>query len=65
MTPVESVAYVAAGFVPTLVALELAWRMGKHIGKRGDPCENPGRTALATRSRVISLPSPHHHYLSR
>ena len=36
MTPVESVAYVAAGFVPTLVALELAWRMGKHIGKRGE-----------------------------
>ncbi len=36
MTPVESVAYVAAGFVPMLVALELAWRMGKHIGKRGE-----------------------------
>jgi hypothetical protein len=36
MTPVESVASVAAGFVPTLIALELAWRMGKHIGRRGE-----------------------------
>lgn len=36
MTPVENVAYVAAGFVPTLVALELVWRIGKHIGKRGE-----------------------------
>ena len=36
MTPVEYVMYVAAGFVPTFLALELAWRMGKHIGKRGE-----------------------------
>lgn len=36
MTPVEYVTYIAIGFVPTLLALELAWRMGKRIGKRGE-----------------------------
>jgi hypothetical protein len=27
---------VALGFVPTFVAMEAAWRMGKLIGKRGE-----------------------------
>ncbi len=30
----ESVAYIAIGFVPTLFCLEMSWRMGKMIGKR-------------------------------
>jgi hypothetical protein len=28
--------FVALGFVPTFVAMEAAWRMGKLIGKRGE-----------------------------
>jgi hypothetical protein len=31
---VEYVAWIALGFVPTLVFLEMSWRMGKVIGKR-------------------------------
>jgi hypothetical protein len=27
---------VAVGFVPTLIALELAYRMGRAIGRRGE-----------------------------
>jgi hypothetical protein len=30
----ESVAWIALGFVPTLVCLEMSWRMGKMIGNR-------------------------------
>jgi hypothetical protein len=30
----ESVAWIALGFVPTLLCLEMSWRMGKVIGKR-------------------------------
>jgi hypothetical protein len=30
----ESVAWIALGFVPTLAFLEMSWRMGKVIGKR-------------------------------
>ena len=30
----ESVAWIALGFVPTLFCLEISWRMGKMIGKR-------------------------------
>jgi hypothetical protein len=30
----ESVAWIALGFVPTLVFLEMSWRMGKLIGRR-------------------------------
>jgi hypothetical protein len=32
---VNSLMLVALGFVPTFVALETAWRMGKMVGKRG------------------------------
>ncbi len=28
--------FVAIGFVPTLVALEMVYRMGRAIGKRGE-----------------------------
>jgi hypothetical protein len=30
----ESVAWIALGFVPTLVFLEISWRMGNVIGRR-------------------------------
>jgi hypothetical protein len=30
----ESVAWIALGFVPTLSCLEISWRMGKVVGKR-------------------------------
>jgi len=30
----ESVAWIALGFVPTLFCLEMSWRMGNMIGKR-------------------------------
>jgi hypothetical protein len=31
----ESVAWIALGFVPTLFCLEMSWRMGKVVCKRG------------------------------
>jgi hypothetical protein len=33
-TLLESVAWIALGFVPTLAFLEMSWRMGKVVGKR-------------------------------
>ncbi|MDQ4066048.1 MAG: hypothetical protein M3114_00500 [Thermoproteota archaeon] len=32
----EAVTFLAIGFVPTLIALELVYRMGRAIGKRGE-----------------------------
>ena len=32
----EAVTYLAIGSVPTLIALELVYRMGRAIGKRGE-----------------------------
>jgi hypothetical protein len=32
----EAGMFVAIGFVPTLIALELVYRMGKAIGRRGE-----------------------------
>jgi hypothetical protein len=32
----EAAIFVAIGFVPTLIALELVYRMGKAIGRRGE-----------------------------
>ncbi len=31
---VESLGWIALGFVPTLLCLEMSWRMGKITGKR-------------------------------
>jgi hypothetical protein len=31
----ESLAYVALGFLPTLGVMEMSWRMGRAIRKRG------------------------------
>jgi hypothetical protein len=36
MTPGEAITFVAIGFVPTLIALELVYRMGRAIGRRGE-----------------------------
>jgi hypothetical protein len=32
----EAAMFLAVGFVPTLIALELVYRMGRAIGKRGE-----------------------------
>ncbi|MBD0327956.1 MAG: hypothetical protein ICV68_16120 [Pyrinomonadaceae bacterium] len=32
----EAAMFLAIGFVPTLVALEMVYRMGRAIGKRGE-----------------------------
>jgi len=32
----EAGMFVAVGFVPTLIALEIVYRMGKAIGRRGE-----------------------------
>jgi hypothetical protein len=36
MNPGEAAMFLAVGFVPTLIALELVYRMGKAIGRRGE-----------------------------
>jgi hypothetical protein len=32
----EAAMFIAVGFVPTLIALELVYRMGRAIGRRGE-----------------------------
>lgn len=32
----EAAIFMAIGFIPTLIALELVYRMGRAIGKRGE-----------------------------
>jgi hypothetical protein len=32
----EAAMFLAVGFVPTLIALEMVYRMGKAIGRRGE-----------------------------
>jgi hypothetical protein len=36
MNPGEAAMFLAVGFVPTLIALEMVYRMGRVIGKRGE-----------------------------
>jgi hypothetical protein len=36
MNPGEAAMFLAIGFVPTLIALEIVYRMGRAIGKRGE-----------------------------
>jgi hypothetical protein len=36
MNPSEVAMFVAVGFVSTLIALELVYRMGRAIGRRGE-----------------------------
>jgi hypothetical protein len=32
----EATMFVAVGFIPTLIALEIVYRMGRAIGRRGE-----------------------------
>jgi hypothetical protein len=32
----EAAMFLAVGFIPTLIALEMVYRMGRAIGKRGE-----------------------------
>jgi hypothetical protein len=36
MNPSEAAMFLAIGFVPTLIALEMGYRMGRVIGRRGE-----------------------------
>jgi hypothetical protein len=36
MNLLDATMFVAIGFVPTLIALEIVYRMGRAIGKRGE-----------------------------
>jgi hypothetical protein len=36
MDPGQAAMFLAVGFVPTLIALELVYRMGRAIGRRGE-----------------------------
>ena len=36
MSPGEAAMFLAVGFVSTLIALEMVYRMGRAIGKRGE-----------------------------
>ena len=42
----EAVILMAIGFVPTLIALELVYRMGRAIGKRGEVSSLAGHSKL-------------------
>ena len=46
---VGSILLVALGFAPTFAALEAAWRMGKMIGKRGEPAVAAAAAAAGAR----------------
>ena len=47
----ESITWIALGFVPTLVLLEMSWRMGKITGKR------KGTMIAETRARARTVPA--------
>ncbi len=47
----ESITWIALGFVPTLVFLEMSWRMGKITGKR------KGTMIAKTRARTRTVPA--------
>lgn len=36
-TAIEAILWVALGFVPAYLAMEGAWRMGRIVGRRGEP----------------------------
>jgi hypothetical protein len=47
----ESITWIALGFVPTLVFLEMSWRMGKITGKR------KGTMIAKTRATTRTVPA--------
>ena len=46
----ESITWIALGFVPTLVFLEMSWRMGKITGKRKG-------TMAKIKTKTITVPA--------
>ena len=48
----ESITWIAFGFVPTLVFLEMSWRMGKITGKRKGTIAK-----IKTSTKTITLPA--------
>ncbi|MCD6038209.1 MAG: hypothetical protein K0S67_2098 [Nitrososphaeraceae archaeon] len=44
----ESITWIALGFVPTLVFLEMSWRMGKITGKRKGTMAKITKTSTKT-----------------
>jgi hypothetical protein len=46
MNPGEAAIFLAIGFVPTLIALEIVYRMGRAIGKRGEILSPSQRSEL-------------------
>ncbi|HJU33518.1 MAG TPA: hypothetical protein VJ695_00195 [Nitrososphaera sp.] len=46
----ETAMFVAVGFIPTLIALEMVYRMGRAIGKRG---ETPSLTQNHNRLKML------------
>jgi hypothetical protein len=43
MNIIEIIPWLVLGFAPTLVSMEVAWRMGKIIGKRGEKMQSPSK----------------------
>ena len=53
MNSAEAAVFVAVGFVPTLIALELLYRMGKRMGKAvGKPGEI---SSVVHRNRLTAM----------
>ena len=48
----ESITWIALGFVPTLVFLEMSWRMGKITGKRKGTMAK-----IKTSTKTIAVPA--------
>ena len=43
MNIMEIIPWLVLGFAPKLVSMEVAWRMGKIIGKRGEKIQSPSK----------------------
>jgi hypothetical protein len=50
----ESITWIAVGFVPTLVFLEMSWRMGKITGKRKGTM---AKIKTKTSTKTITVPA--------
>jgi hypothetical protein len=51
----EAGMFVAVGFVPTLIALELVYRMGRAIGRRGEISSLAAAAAAAQHHNKLRL----------
>jgi hypothetical protein len=43
MNITEIIPWLVLGFAPTLISMEVAWRMGKIIGKRGEKIQSSSK----------------------